>query len=131
MPVAPKADHVGELLDRLGLVRSIGLPPEAARHVHEERLRQLVREGQTFDAYQLGRYAAHRRRAILVATVLDLEARLADAVLDMADKLIGGLFEGAQRHAPALRRDCRRRGPAHAPIPRHHRRARHRPGGRS
>ena len=88
MPVAPKTDHVGELLDRLRLVRSIGLPPETAERVHEERLRQLVREGQASDAYQLGRYAAHRRRAILVATVLDLEARLTDAVLDMADKLI-------------------------------------------
>ena len=44
MPVAPKADHVGELLDRLHLVRGIGLPPETAGRVHEERLRQLVRE---------------------------------------------------------------------------------------
>ena len=68
MPVAPKADHVGELLDRLRLVRGIGLPPETAGRVHEERLRQLVREGQTSDAYQLGRYAAPRRRATLVAT---------------------------------------------------------------
>jgi hypothetical protein len=96
MPVAPKADHVGELLDRLHRARGIGLPPEAAGRVHEERLRQLVREGQTSDAYQLGRYAAHRRRAILVATVFDLEARLTDAVLDMADKLIGGLLAKAR-----------------------------------
>lgn len=96
MPLAPKADHVGELLDRLHRIRSIGLPPETARRVHEERLRQLVREGQSSDAYQLGRYAAHRRRAILVATVLDLEARVTDAVLDMTDKLIGGLFARAR-----------------------------------
>lgn len=96
MPVAPKADHVGELLDRLHWVHGIGLPPETAGRVHEGRLRQLVREGQTSDAYQLGRYAAHRRRAILVATVLDLEARVTDAVLDMTDKLIGGLFAKAR-----------------------------------
>lgn len=96
MPTAPKADHVGELLDRLRLVRDVGLSPETAARVHEERLRQLVREGQAADAHQLGRYATHRRRAILVATVLDLEARLTDAVLDMADKLIGGLFAKAR-----------------------------------
>ena len=36
------------------------------------------------------------RRAILVATILDLEARLTDAVRDMADKLIGGLFARAR-----------------------------------
>ena len=30
MPVAPKADHIRELLDRLHRVRGIGLPAEAA-----------------------------------------------------------------------------------------------------
>ena len=87
-PIAPKADHVGELLDRLKLVRGIGLLPEIAGRIHEDRLRQFIREGQASDAHQLGRYAAHRRRAILAATVLDLETRLTDAVLDMADKLV-------------------------------------------
>jgi hypothetical protein len=41
--------------------------------------------------------SAHRRRAILVAAALDLETRLTDAVLDMADKLIGGLFARARK----------------------------------
>ena len=96
MPVAPKADHVGELLERLHLVRKIGLLPDIAGRIHAERLRQFVREGHASDAHQLGRYAAHRRRAILVVTVLDLENRLTDAVLDMADKLVGGLFAKAR-----------------------------------
>ena len=96
MPVAPKAGHIRELLDRLRRVRDIGLPTEIAAQIHEERLRQFVREGNASDAHQLGRYAARRRRAILVATVLDLEARLTDAVLDMADKLIGSLFAKAR-----------------------------------
>jgi TnpA family transposase len=96
VPVAPKADHVRELLDRLKLIRGIGLPPEIAGRIHEERLRQLVREGHASDAHQLTRYATHRRRAILVATVLDLETRLTDALLDMADKLVGGFFAKAR-----------------------------------
>jgi Domain of unknown function (DUF4158) len=96
MPVAPKADHIRESLDRLRRVRSIGLQPDIAGRIYEERLRQFVREGYGSDAHQLGRYAARRRRAILVTTVLDLEARLTDAVLDMADKLIGGLFAKAR-----------------------------------
>ena len=96
MPVAPKADHIRELLDRLRRVRDIGLPVGIAERIHEERLRQFVREGYASDAHQLGKYAARRRRAILVATTLDLEARLTDAVLDMADKLIGGLFAKAR-----------------------------------
>jgi hypothetical protein len=78
------------------LVRGIGLPSEIGSRVHEERLRQFVREGHASDAHQLGRYTAHRRRAILVATVLDLETRLTDAVLDMADKLVGSFFAKAR-----------------------------------
>ena len=46
---------------------------------------------------RIGRYRAYRRRAILVASVIDLETRLTDAVLDMADKLIGGLFARARK----------------------------------
>jgi TnpA family transposase len=99
MPVAPKADHVGELLDRLHLVRKIGLLPETAERIHAERWRQFVREGYASDAHQLSRYATHRRRAILVAAVCDLEGRLTDAVLDMADKLIGGMFAKARNTA--------------------------------
>ncbi len=99
MPIAPNADHIRELLDRLKLVRGIGVPAESGGHVHEGRLQQFVREGHASDAHQLGRYSEHRRRAILVATVLDLEARLTDAVLDMADKLIGGLFAKARNAA--------------------------------
>ena len=57
----------------------------------------MIREGRISDAHQIGRYTAHRRRAILVAAVIDLEARLTDAVLDMADKLIGGLFARARK----------------------------------
>ena len=68
MPIAPKADHVGELLDRLGRVREIGLQPDISERVAAERQRQFVREGYAADAHQLGRYAAHRRRAILIAT---------------------------------------------------------------
>jgi TnpA family transposase len=94
---APKPDHVRALLDRLRLVRGLSVLPEAGRRVHDDRLQQLIREGRISDAHQIGRYAAHRRRAILVASVIDLEARLTDAVLDMADKLIGSLFARARK----------------------------------
>jgi TnpA family transposase len=94
---SPKPDHVRALLDRLRFVRDIGVPPEAAARIHDDRFQQLVREGRISDAHQIGHYVAHRRRAILVAAVLDLETRLTDAVLDMSDKLIGGLFARARK----------------------------------
>ena len=99
MPIAPKADHIRELLDRLNVVREIGVPADNAGRIHENRLQQFVREGHASDAHQLGRYSEQRRRAIVVATALDLETRLTDAVLDMADKLIGGLFAKARNAA--------------------------------
>jgi TnpA family transposase len=99
MPIAPKAGHISELLDRLRMTRGICVPVENAARIHKDRLQQFVREGHASDAHQLGRYAEHRRRAILVATVLDLETRLTDAILDMADKLIGDLFAKARNAA--------------------------------
>jgi hypothetical protein len=96
-PTAPKPDPVRALLDRRRVVREIGVPPNAAGRIHDNRFQQLLREGRISDAHQIGRYAVQRRRAIVVAAIIDLEARLTDAVLDMADKLIGGLFARARK----------------------------------
>lgn len=41
----------------------------------------FVREGRISDAHQIGRYAAHRRRAILVASIIDLEL-VASSIVD-------------------------------------------------
>lgn len=92
MPSAPKAGHVRDLLSKLQAVRAVGIPSDLASRLPEIRFRQFVREGQASPAYLLGRYTAHRRRATLVAVLFDLESRLTDAVLDMADRLIGGAF---------------------------------------
>ena len=96
-PRSPKADHVGELIERLRFVREIGLSAQAAARIHDDRFQQFIREGRISDAHQLGRYAVHRRRAILAAAVIDLEVRLTDSLLDMADKLIGSLFARARK----------------------------------
>ena len=96
-PSSPKADHVGQLIERLRFVRDIGLSADAATRIHDNRFQQFIREGRIADAHQVGRYAAHRRRAILAANVIDLETRLTDAVLDMTDKLIGSLFARARK----------------------------------
>ena len=89
---APTPDNVRGLLDRLARVRDIGLPLASANAVHPDRLRQLIREGRASSAQFIGRYTPSRRRATLAAMILDLEARLTDAALDMADRIIGGSF---------------------------------------
>ncbi len=89
---APTPDNVRGLLDRLARVRDIGLPVAIGDAIHPDRLRQLVREGRASPAQLIGRYTPPRRRATLAAMILDLEAKLIDAALDMADRIIGGSF---------------------------------------
>jgi NAD(P)-dependent dehydrogenase (short-subunit alcohol dehydrogenase family) len=89
---APTPDNVRGLLDRLACVRDIGLPVTIGDAIHADRLRQFVREGRASSAQLIGRYTPSRRRATLAAMILDLESRLTDAALDMADRIIGGSF---------------------------------------
>lgn len=89
---SPKAESIRGLLERLRYVREAGFGVEASTRVHHDRFRQLVREGRVSSAQLLGTYTAPRRRAILVALLIDLEARLTDAALEMADRMIGGSF---------------------------------------
>ena len=96
IPVAAKPDHIREILDRLQFVRQIGIPAKAAAMIHPDRYHQLVREGRTSPAYMIERYTQPRRRATLVSHLIDLEERLTDAVIEMADKLIGGVFSRAK-----------------------------------
>ena len=89
---APTPDIVRGILDRLSRVREIGLPVAIGNAIHPDRLRQLVREGRASTTQYIGRYTPSRRRATLAAVVLDLEAKLIDAALDMTDRIVGGSF---------------------------------------
>ena len=78
IPVAAKPDHVRQILDRLRQVRKIGISPDVAGRIHADRFRQYVREGRASPAYMIERYIPSRRRATLVAFLLDLEERLTE-----------------------------------------------------
>jgi len=100
IPVAAKPDHVRQILDRLRQVRIIGIPSDVAGRIHTDRFRQYVGEGRASAAYMIERYTPSRRHATLVAFLLDLEERLTDSALEMADKLIGGIFTRARNAHP-------------------------------
>jgi TnpA family transposase len=70
------------ILDRLDVVRGIAVDRGIAAAVPAPRLRQLAREGARLTAQGLRQLTPHRRRAILAATILDLEGDLTDAALD-------------------------------------------------
>ena len=96
IPIAARPDHIRQILDRLRQVRKIGISPDVAGRIHADRFRQYVREGRASPAYMIERYVPSRRRATLVAFLLDLEEQLTDSALEMADKLIGSIFTRAK-----------------------------------
>ena len=97
IPESPSTANINAILLRLTFVRSIGVTAEIAGMVHEHRFRQFVREGAVAPAFLLSDYSARRRRATLVASLIDLETRLSDAAIEMFDKLVGSLFTRARR----------------------------------
>lgn len=94
---APTAANINGLLERLRYVRDIGIHPVVGGAIPEFRFAQFVREGGVAPAFLLSDYSVNRRRATLTAAVIDLEARLADAAIQMFDRLIGGMFTRARR----------------------------------
>jgi len=53
----------------LRCVREIGVPPEAAGRIHEDRFQQLIREARISDAHQMGRYSVQRPFTVVDETV--------------------------------------------------------------
>ena len=94
---APTASNINGLLERLRYVRAIDIDAGVAKSIPEFRFTQLVREGGVAPAFLLSDYSVNRRRATLAAAAIDLEAKLADAAIQMFDRLIGGMFTRARR----------------------------------
>jgi TnpA family transposase len=96
-PGEAKARNILTHLDRLQTLRSLGLPADLERAVHQSRLTQLAREGAQMSAQHLRDLADLRRYATVVAVLLDTQATIIDQVLDMHDRVIGTLFADAKR----------------------------------
>src|SRR3546814_3677619 len=61
-----------------------------------------MREGGVAPAFLLSDYSLNRRRATLIAAVIDLDARLADGAIQMFDRLVGSLFTRSEEHTSEL-----------------------------
>ena len=99
---------LSRLIEQRAMLQTIGLDPGCADRVHPERLRQLAREGARLTAQHLRALSPLRRRAILVATILDTTIRLTDDTIEFFDRLMGRLFRRAEvRAAEAFQNDRR------------------------
>ncbi len=107
-PAAPGYRALARIVEQLACMRAIGLQPAIADGVHPERLRKLAREGARFTAQHLRSLSQLRRRATLVATVLDTTTRLTDDGVGLFDRAVGRMFRRAEaREEEAVLRDAR------------------------
>jgi TnpA family transposase len=106
---SPAPSNLIALLDRLEYARGLRIGPERLRRIHAARLSRLVDEGAIMTVQHIADLELARRTAILVAEILSLETRLADATLTMFEKYMGSLFTKAQnrdeRRFQATKRD--------------------------
>jgi TnpA family transposase len=100
-PGAPGHRALARLIEQLDHLRAIGLDPALAAGVHPERLRQLARAGGRYTAQHLRALSPLRRRATLVATVLDTATRLTDDGIALFDRAVGRLFRRAEAREEA------------------------------
>jgi hypothetical protein len=95
-PGEPSEKAVLVHIERLKAIRELGLPPDIASTIHQNRLLQLAREGGQTAVDQIEEYEADRRHATLIAILLDTSATLTDEVLNLHDRLIGSFFTKAK-----------------------------------
>ena len=95
-PGAPGHKALARLVDQLEILRGLGLDSRCAEAIHPERLRKLAREGGRFTAQHLRALSPLRRRATLVATVLDAAGRLTDDAVGLFDRAVGRMFRRAE-----------------------------------
>ena len=107
-PGAPGYRAMARLVEQRSMLSAIGIDPACAESVQPERLRKLAREGARFTAQHLRALSPLRRRATLVATVLDTITRLTDDTVALFERAVGRMFRRAEiREQDALIRDAR------------------------
>ncbi len=85
------------ILDKLDLLRSTGVMDLAIDEAHGPRMAQFAREGVRYTAQAFQQMGPARRHAIMVATLRELEARLADAAITMLASMIARSYLRARR----------------------------------
>ena len=105
---APKPKNVSLLLDKLALVRTFPVQSNIRSFLPQSRLSHLAEEGRRLSAHNLLDFEPVRRRATVMARLLDLSETLTDAVLDMHDRLMLSFLRGSERESLVI---FQQRGP--------------------
>jgi TnpA family transposase len=95
-PLKPNSRHMIEHIERLKIFQLVGLPDSLGRHIHQNRLLKLAREGGQMTPQDLGKFEPERRYATLVAVVLESTATVIDELVDLHDRILVKLFSSAK-----------------------------------
>ncbi len=95
-PLKPNSRYMLEHIERLKSFRSLALPEGIGRHIHQNRLLKLAREGGQMTPQDLSKFESERRYATLVAVVLEGTATVTDELVDLHDRILLKLFRTAK-----------------------------------
>jgi hypothetical protein len=107
-PGAANPRNILEHIERLKAIRSIALPEELGRNIHQNHLLRLARQGAQTPANDFRDLTDERRYATLVAVLLETSATITDEILDLNDRLLGSLFAKAKRQFESAFQDAGR-----------------------
>ena len=96
-PQSPAVSNIGKLLDRLRHVQSLGIDRARAAALPTAAFERLADEAARLAVQHLAGLNPGRRRAVLAAAAIALEADLTDAVLVMFGKLMAQYGRAAER----------------------------------
>ncbi len=85
-----------EHIERLKTFQLVDLPEGLGRHIHQNRLLKLAREGGQMTPKDLGKFEPQRRYADPAAVVLESTATVIDELVDLHDRILVKLFSGAK-----------------------------------
>lgn len=83
-------------IERLKTFQLVDLPEGLGRHIHQNRLLKLAREGGQMTPKDLGKFEPQRRYATLAAVVLESTATVIDELVDLHDRILVKLFSSAK-----------------------------------
>jgi hypothetical protein len=96
-PEAPGQKNLVGVVERLQVIRKLGVGQDREQRIHRARYAAIARETAILSAQHLSRFDTHRRLATLVVFAREIEAILTDAALVMFDKIIGTVFRRADQ----------------------------------
>lgn len=96
-PGKPNSKQMLTHIERLRALQAIELPPGLERNVHQNRLLKLAREGGQMTPANLAKFEPLRRHATLVALVIEGTATVIDEIIDLHDRIVGRLLNGAKK----------------------------------